>query len=405
MNHVRVLHIVGNSSFGGAAKIILRLAQMAKAEGWHVDILTTDPAFQQAAIREGIGSIGLDVIHREIRPLWDLGGLLRLYRFLRREHYSVVHTHTSKAGFVGRLAAWLVGVPVIVHTVHGFAFHEQSALAVGVFYSALERAASHWCDRVVSVSEFHRRWAQELGICGPDKILAIPNGIAQQSLTARTLPADTRRSLGVEPQDLVILSTGRLAPEKGLEHLIEAAFILARSGQRFRVVLAGDGPLRGQLERLARDLDVTGRVSFLGYREDIPDLLAACDLVVLPSLREGLSIALLEAMAVGKPIVATNIGSNSWVAAGADMALLVPTCDPQALSDAILRCAKDAVLRARLGSNARRSFETRYTEDKMLNSYRQLYLDLVKANCPGDAPVLRARRKVDLTRSPDALDL
>ena len=402
---MKLLHIVGNSSFGGAAKIILRLAEMAKAEGWEVDILTTDPVFQEAAIREGIGSIGLDVIRREIRPVWDLGGLFRLRSFLRREHYSVVHTHTSKGGFVGRLAARLAGVPVVVHTVHGFAFHEHSPIPVGVFYSMLERVASRWCDRVVSVSEFHRQWAQELGICGPDKILAIPNGIARQNLTASTSPAEIRQNLGVERQDLVILSMGRLAPDKGLEHLIEAASVLRRRGQRFRIVLAGDGPLREQLERLARDLDVSDHVTFLGYREDIPDLLAACDLVVLPSLREGLSIALLEAMAAGKPIVATNIGSNSSVARGADMALLVPTCDPQALCDAILRCGEDPELRTRLGSNARRRFETRYTEERMLNSYKRLYLDLVEAKCPVDAPAGQVARNVDLAGSPDVLDL
>src|SRR5689334_2312381 len=141
LDHVRILHVVGDSSFGGAAKIILRLAEVMKAEGCQVDILTTSPAFQQAAEQNGIGVVGLDVIRREIRPVWDLAGLIGLYRFLRRERYQIVHTHTSKAGFVGRLAAWLAAVPVILHTTHGFAFHERSPLARRTFYSALERIA------------------------------------------------------------------------------------------------------------------------------------------------------------------------------------------------------------------------------------------------------------------------
>src|SRR5438552_871081 len=164
MNQIRLLHIVGDSSFGGAAKIILRLAETMRSEGWHVDVLTTNAAFRQAADEHGIGTVDLDVIRRDIRPLWDLLGLLRLYRFLRRERYLVVHTHTTKAGFVGRLAARLARVHVILHTTHGFAFHERSSLVKRVFYSALERVASYWCDWIVYVSAFYMRWALVFGI-------------------------------------------------------------------------------------------------------------------------------------------------------------------------------------------------------------------------------------------------
>jgi glycosyltransferase involved in cell wall biosynthesis len=401
MNQFRLLHIVGDSSFGGAAKIILRLAQTMRTEGWQVDILTTNSVFQEAAAQHDIGVVSLDVIRRKIRPWWDLRGLVRLYRFLRRERYLLVHTHTSKAGFVGRLAAWLAGVPVILHTAHGFAFHERSPRPTRAFYSTLERLASRWCDRIVSVSEFHRRWALMLGICGANKINAIPNGIARQG---PNLPASTvglRRSLATLPSDLIVLTTGRLAREKGLEYLIEAASLLRCSRPAFRFVLAGDGPLRNQLEELAESLGVRRQVEFLGYREEIPDLLAACDLVVLPSLREGLSIALLEAMAAGKPIVTTQIGSNMAVASQADMALLVPPGDPQALCAAVLRCGRDPALRARLGTNARLLFERRYTEERMLNSYTKLYIDLITQKCPAYVPAVGRKRKVDFAESPN----
>ena len=407
MNQVRLLHIVGDSSFGGAAKIILQLAGTMRSEGWRVDLLTTNAVFRQAAEEHGIGTVDLDVIRREIRPLWDLLGLFRLYRFLRRERYTVVHTHTSKAGFVGRLAAWLARVPVILHTTHGFAFHERSSRAKCVFYSTLERMAAHWCDRIVSVSEFHRRWALELGICDGDKIVAIPNGIALGEPQSRIPASELRRGWGAREDDLIILSTGRLALEKGLEDLLKAASLLRRMGQRFRVVLAGDGPLRAQLERLAGDLALSGHVTFLGYREDIPDLLAACDLVVLPSLREGLSIALLEAMAAGKAIVATSIGSNVTVASQAEMALLVPPCDPRALSEAILRCAQDPALRTRLGNNARRVFESRYTEERMLKAYRQVYLGLLRTKRPRltKSSVIPQIRAIQRVRRAQEIDL
>ena len=383
-NPVRLLHVIGNSRFGGAAPIILGLADLASAEGWQVDILTTDPLFQEAVRQRGLGLVNLDVIRRDIRPLWDLGGLLRLRDFLRRRSYQIVHTHTSKGGFVGRLAARLADVPVIVHTVHGFAFHERSPMLVRLFYSKLERMAARWCDRIVSVSEFHRRVALDMRICHSRQIVAIPNGVAAIVRNTEIAPEELHRRLGADEGELLILSMARLAEDKGLEYLIEAAALLKRTELRFRVLIAGEGPVRGHLEQLARNLNVTDRVIFLGFREDVGDLLAAADLVVLPSLREGLSLALLEAMAAGKPIIAASIGSHVEVASHAEIARLVPPADAQALSQAISQVAADPALIVRLGANARTLAQSRYTVEKMLSSYRQLYLELLQTKCTAE---------------------
>lgn len=378
----RLLHVVGESRFGGVAPIILGLCRVARAEGWQADVLTTDPTFQQAVERQGFGVVNLDAIRREIRPLQDLRGLLHLVGFLREQPYDIVHTHTSKGGFVGRLAARLAGVPVILHTAHGFAFHEDSPVPVRLFYSALERLASRWCHRVVSVSQFHRDWALRLRMCAPRAIVAIPNGIAAPNRNSRLDIAGIRRHLGASSADILVVTVTRLAPDKGLEYLLEAAAMLPRTQPHIHIVIAGDGPARNRLERLAGRLGVTCRVTFLGFRDDVGDLLAACDMAVLPSLREGLSISLLEAMAAGKAIVATSIGSQREVAAHGELAWLVPPADSRSLQDAIVRLAQDRGMRDCLGANARAVFESHYTEKRMLQSYRQLYLDLVGASCP-----------------------
>jgi glycosyltransferase involved in cell wall biosynthesis len=382
MSNIRLIHLVGNSRYGGGALIILPLALRAKAEGWQVDILTTDSVFQEVIRKSApeIGIVNLDVIRRATRPLWDLRAVLRLTRFLRSHPYTIVHTHTSKGGLVGRLAAALAGIPVIVHTVHGFAFHEMSSFAARLLYSTIERLSAHWCDGIACVSRFHRDWASQLGIGRPGQVLAIPNGLAPDRVQIKTSRAETRATLGLAPAEWSILATGRLAEQKGFAYLIRAAAILRdRLARPFHVLIAGEGELRGPLEELTRALGLSRQVTFLGFRRDVGDLLAAADLVVLPSLWEGLSIALLEAMAAGKPIVTTRIGSNLEVIIDEESGLLVDPADAEQLAQAIIRCVSDPTLCESLGKKAAQRFSAEYTHQQMLESYMNLYRELMGA--------------------------
>lgn len=379
---LRVLHIVGDSRFGGIAQIIAGLGRVAETLGWQAHVLTTDPGVQEFVRREGMGVVALDVIRRPIRPWWDLVGLVRLRHFLRCESYDVVHTHTSKAGFIGRLAASWAGVPVVVHTVHGFAFHEHSPRRAIVFYSLLERIASRWCDRIVTVSEFHRRWATQLRICNLRQVVAIANGARTIDSTSSFNREALRAQLGAQADELLIFTMSRLAPDKGIEYLIQATARLRSGTRKFRIVIAGDGPAHQTLEDMTRDLNVADMVSFLGFRQDTSELLCACDLVVFPSLREGLSIALLEAMAAGKPIIATSIGSVRDLASEGNAFWLVSPADSEELAEAIRIVGSDRGLMRCLGSGAGRLFRSRYTEDRMLSEYRRLYLDLVQRKMP-----------------------
>jgi glycosyltransferase involved in cell wall biosynthesis len=376
---LRVLHITGDSKFGGGSIVILRLAELAKQQGWQVDVLTTDLAFQEALNKSEIGVAPLDCIWRNIHAVRDLHGLYRLSAFLRRAGYALVHTHTSKAGFVGRLAAKMAGVPVVVHTVHGFAFHEWSSPLTVRAFAALEKLAAYAADSVVTVSEFHRDWAERLGIGSPNKLIAIPNGISLERVRPSRSRVQVRTELGFDLDEYVILSTGRIAPQKGLEYLIQAIpSVYSRLGRTLKVVLAGEGSALSAIEDQAKLLGIEPQVRFLGFRSDIGNLLEAADLVVLPSLREGLSIALLEAMAARKPIVTTSIGSNLEVTMGGAVALLVPPKNSVALAEAILHLACNPQEADRLAQPAYSHYLATYTEEQMLAAYLEKYRQLLR---------------------------
>jgi glycosyltransferase involved in cell wall biosynthesis len=372
----RLLHIAGPSKFGGDSVLILEMGRSAMERGFAVDVMAADPIFQEEIRKAGLGLVDCDVIRHEIRPVADLAAVRSLTSLLRDTPYDIVHTHTSKPGVVGRLAATRAHVPAIVHTVHLFGFHEETGPLATAVYVSVERVAARWCDRIVTVSEHLRDRALELGIGRPEQIVAIPNGVPERRARAQRSPSDVRAALGLG-DGLMMLSTGRLAEQKGLEYLARAVALLGSDVGPFHVVLAGTGPLRDELTGLVAELGIGDRMHLLGYRDDIGDLLNACDVFVMPSLWEGLSISLLEAMAAAKPVITTSIASNCEVTGNGEAALLVPPKDPAALADAMRRLITDTDERQRLGKVGLDVQRTRYSMERMLTAYNELYDELL----------------------------
>ena len=377
MTRPKLLLIKGSAPFGGDCVLMLELGRAAREQGFAVDILATDPHFQEMIRSEGLGLVDLDVIRREIRPFWDLRGLVRLKRFLARSRYAIVHTHTTKPGIVGTLAARRAGVPAVMHTVHLFPFHEETGRVLTAAYVAVERLGAHWCDRIVTVSEAQRDWAVRAGIGRPGQVVAIPNGVPTDRAKPRRSRADVRAELGLS-DELLILSTGRLAEQKGLEYLIRAAALLRDDLPGARILLAGDGPRRDKLAKLVSSLELYGTVVLLGHRSDVGDLLAASDLVVFPSLWEGLSISLLEAMAAGRPVITTSIASNREATNDGEAAALVPPKDAVSLAEAIRSLARDGPRQQELGRKGQEVQRERYGLPRMLDAYMAEYDRLLK---------------------------
>ncbi len=375
-----LLHIVGDSKYGGGSVLISRLSVAAQDTGWHVAVLATDERFCDELTRLGITVVRLDVIRRAVNPIRDVSGAARLYRYLRNSPFDVIHTHTSKAGFVGRLAAHFAGNARIIHTVHGFAFHEFSNPVVLKATAAMERLAAHWCDLIVTVSRFHRELALSLGVGRPDTVIAIPNGIQSQAVTDDATRTETRQKLGIPPSQAMIFGVGRLTKQKGFDLAIRALAIVRRRGRDTVLVVAGEGEESAALQALAEREGVEPYVRFLGFRKDLGALFAAADAVVLPSYREGLSLALLEAMAAAKPIVATQIGSNIEATDNGRCAVLVAPMSLDGLVRGLDELLANPSRCQNLAARARERFVSHYTEELMLRAYLSEYQRLLRTD-------------------------
>ncbi|MBU5613387.1 glycosyltransferase [Geomonas azotofigens] len=366
MPEAKVLHVIGGSQFGGIVPYVASLVKMAREQNMEAEVLATAPRVVDYYRQRGIKVVSVLGIDREISPTGDLSGLFRLIAHLRRHHYRVVHTHTSKGGIIGRLAAHLAGVPVIIHTTQGYAFQDyaQTRFMRWLLLTA-ERIATGWCHLIIAANKFDRDLAIETGIVRPEKIVTIKNCIDLDTIDRTPAPEGIRASLGLGRQGKVIGVMARLSPQKGLEYFFDALPSVLAEFPSVQVLVVGEGELLQALKARVEGLGLSGQVVFAGFRSDWIEVLRAIDLFVMPSLWEGLPITLLGAMATSRPIVTTRIKGITDVCGDGEVALLVEPANSAALSDAMARLLRDEAAAARYGAGARRRVEEEYSETVM----------------------------------------
>ena len=388
---MKTLQIVGDSKFGGATILLLEWCRFLREQGCEVDVLTTDTDTQERVKAiPGVQVIDDILIPRDVLPGQDARALLRLVSRIRRNRYDVVHTYTAVPGFLGRLAARLAGVPVILHHQAGWTVNEfASGIKRGVF-SRLEYLAIALSTRAICVSHATMQQAQQERLAPLNKLVTICNGIDASPFQGRgnreegkEEVQDTRckvqegedSSCILHPLTLVVGNSGRLSTLKDNVSLLHAVkrlqFMLPNTIIRLR--LAGTGPEQAALQMLADELGLRANVEFLGFTRDIPGFLQSLDIFVSPSLREGLSVALMEAMAAGLPIVTTNIAPNAELIEHEVTGLLVPIQSPEDIAQAVARYAATPELAERCGGNARQRALKRYTIARMCRETWNLY--------------------------------
>jgi glycosyltransferase involved in cell wall biosynthesis len=317
---------------------------------------------------------------RNLQPVSDLIAFFSLLRIIRRERPHIVHTHTSKAGILGRWAAYLCGVPVIVHTPHGHVFWGYFGPGKTRLFILLERLTARITDAIMTLTLQEREDHFRLSIAPEDKFTVIHSGVDLDGFLATdSPPAEARTTLGIPTEMTVVGTVGRLTAVKGHEVLLRAVSELIRRGDRIFLVFLGEGELRSTLEQRAIDLGIAENVRFLGWRPDVARVMSAFDIFCLPSLNEGMGKVLVEAMALGKPIVASDVGGIKDLVRPGENGLLVPVGDVAALSEAISHLLGDPERCRRMGA-AGGLLAPQYSADEMIKMIDRLYGKLMEDN-------------------------
>ncbi len=353
---MKVLQFVTRLDLGGAQECCLDQCGILLAAGHEVHLLTAagGELMPRALAMPGLHVHAWDDWRHEIRPAADVRCGLRLASWLRDARFDLLHTHCSKAGLVGRLAARLAGrPPKVFHHVHGWSFNASQPPAVRLGFTLLERIAARPGFVLLACSEATAEAGRRAGIGRDGDRRVLHYGIDRRVNLRRRDRAAIRRRLCLGPRDVLFLQLGNLKRQKDPVTFARAAVTAGRRLRRARFWIAGDGPLRGEAERVAREGGLGDRFRILGWRRDVPDLLAAADVLVLTSLFEGLPLAVLRGMAAGLPVVATAVDGTPEAVADGVNGILIRPGDAADAASAMVRLGSDPAARGRMGRTGR----------------------------------------------------
>jgi len=368
---IAILHLITELDIGGAEKALYRLLTRLNRERFAPIVACLYGG--DDIVGQEIRTLGIPVVDLRMRGRkWHVDAFWRLYRLLRRGRPTILHTWMFHANFLGRITGRLASVPVIITS-------RRNINIGGPWRERLSRWTAGLDDRVIAVCELARQAEIERARVPPDKVVTVYNGVDPQQFAALDPQAAVRirRTFDIPAQAPLLGAIGRLHPQKGFTDLLTAMAQVRECFPAARLLLVGDGGLRDDLEAQTRVMDLSEVVTFAGLRTDVPEILVALDLFVLPSLWEGLPNAVLEAMVAALPVVATMVGGTLEVVVDGVTGLLVPPRDPQALAQAINALLGDPERRYKMGQAGRERVRQRFSVKRMVEETESLYEQLL----------------------------
>lgn len=391
---LRVLHLITRLIVGGAQEnTLLTAVGQHRTPGMRVTLLCGIDDGPEGNLHDRARAEGVDLqlmaeLVRPIAPLTDAVALGRLTAFIRRGRYDVVHTHSSKAGILGRLAARAAGTPIVVHTLHSLVFGEHASPAKNALYVRLKKLCAPLTHKIISVCDATRQGAIAAGIGRPEQHVTIFSGFHIApflDVRAAISVEEAKRRIGLSPEHLVVGKVARLFPQKGHDHFMEAARLIALRQPRARFLLVGDGILRAELEQQARAHGILDRFVFAGLvtPDAVPALIQAMDVAVHTSIREGLARVIPQASAVGKPVVAFALDGTPEAIAHGVSGFLTRPYDAGEVAERVLELLPDEPRRRAMGEAGRAFAAANFPVEVMVERVNQVYAELVRARLPG----------------------
>jgi glycosyltransferase involved in cell wall biosynthesis len=386
---VKVLRVIARLNMGGPALHVAYLTEGLAERGYDTTLVAGSLARGEdsmafVAEARGVEVVKIDELHREISPLRDLVAVFRLARLIRAERPQILHTHTAKAGAIGRLAALVAGPhgpPIVVHTFHGHVLHGYfDPLRTGVF-RLLERFLARTSTALIAVSPQVRDDLVSLHVAPAKKFTVVRLGIELDERVAidDEMGAEARRVMGIPPERFTVGWVGRMTGVKRTDDVVRAFAALRARGVDACLCIVGDGPDREQIERCAHELGVIRDCLFLGYQEDVARFFAVFDAFVLSSVNEGTPVVAIEALAAARPVVATRVGGVPDVVTDGVDGFLVEPGDVEALAERLERLALDPGLRRAMGEAGRARVLPRYAVARLIDDIDRLYRSLLEA--------------------------
>jgi glycosyltransferase involved in cell wall biosynthesis len=378
MQKVNLLYVITKLELGGAQKQLLSLISHLDKSKYRIFLFTAHQGLliQNVSLINDLTLYRSKYLEGQISPIKDIIALIEIFRFIKKNKIEIVHTHSSKAGILGRIAAKLAGKKFIIHTVHGWSFNDSQPFFMRNIFICLERLAAQFTKRLIVVSSYDKGKGLENGIGKESNYTIIRYGINKDEFLLKD--RSIKEELGIKDSDLVVGMVSCLKPQKSPQDFVRLAFQINQVLPQMKFILIGDGVLRYRVEKLVRRYNLQKNLILTGWRRDIPRILSAIDIFVLTSLWEGLPISVLEAMASAKPVVATHTGGIEEVIIEGKTGFLIPVRDVKKMSDRLIMLLKDGNLRKELGQNARDFLDGSYHLENMVNANQDLYENLVK---------------------------